>query len=515
MKKGEIRKALEQMDKKVYFISLAIVILMVAALILVPDVVKIVIETAFDFCVNKFGWLYILVSVFCFALFFYLYFGEYGNIKFGAPEDKPRFSTFSWAAMIFTSGAGSSTIILGFAEPIYYLTNTPFHIKAMSNKAYEYAHMYGQFHWGFSAWAFYNPAIVAIAYVMYVRKENSIRLSNACRSVLHKKSDGWLGHIVDILVVFGIVGSISTSLGIGAPVLSDIIREVFGIPAQYDFTVKIIVLIIWVLIFGTSVYLGLDKGIQRLSNINVVLAFIFMGLILLIGPTMQIFKMEVNSIGLYASDFIKMSTYTDPFGEGKFSSEWTVFYWGWWIAFMPMMGMFVGKISRGRTIKNVMWGQLLWGTLGCCCSFMIFGGYSLYLQQSGKVDLATILAEEGNSGAIIAILQTLPMSKIMMLFLCIVCFVYLATTIDSCAYVLAGTTTKRLSYKEDPARWNRILWAVLFCVLSIGLMIIGGLEAVKTISVLTGLPLIAVLIVLMVSVKRMLKEDEEKEEKRK
>lgn len=225
--------------------------------------------------------------------------------------------------------------------------------------------------------------------------------------------------------------------------------------------------------------------------------------------------MEVNSIGLYASDFIKMSTYTDPFGEGKFSSEWTVFYWGWWIAFMPMMGMFVGKISRGRTIKNVMWGQLLWGTLGCCCSFMIFGGYSLYLQQSGKVDLATILAEEGNSGAIIAILQTLPMSKIMMLFLCIVCFVYLATTIDSCAYVLAGTTTKRLSYKEDPARWNRILWAVLFCVLSIGLMIIGGLEAVKTISVLTGLPLIAVLIVLMVSVKRMLKEDEEKEEKRK
>ena len=116
MKKGEIRKALEQMDKKVYFISLAIVILMVAALILVPDVVKIVIETAFDFCVNKFGWLYILVSVFCFALFFYLYFGKYGNIKFGAPEDKPRFSTFSWAAMIFTSGAGSSTIILIFAN---------------------------------------------------------------------------------------------------------------------------------------------------------------------------------------------------------------------------------------------------------------------------------------------------------------------------------------------------------------------------------------------------------------
>lgn len=177
---------------------------------------------------------------------------------------------------------------------------------------------------------------------------------------------------------------------------------------------------------------------------------------------------------------------------------------------MPMMGMFVGKISRGRTIRNVMWGQLIWGTLGCCTSFMIFGGYSLYLQYSGKVDLASILAAEGNSGAIIAILETLPMPKFMMLFLCVVCFVYLATTIDSCAYVLAGTTTKKLSPTEDPARWNRILWALVFCILSIGLMLIGGLEAIKTISVLTGLPLVAVLIILMIAVKRMLAEDSKK-----
>lgn len=510
-----MKKLFENIEKKIFIPAFLVLIVLTLTIYLFPGQVNGVISILFSFCTHELGWLFMLTCLASFGFMIWLTFSKYGKIKLGNKDEKPQYNNLSWIAMLFTAGVGTSIVILGFLEPIYYVSAPPFDLEPFSNAAYEYAHMYGQFHWGFSAWAFYNPAIVAIAYVMYVRKENSIRLSNACRSVLHKKSDGWLGHIVDILVVFGIVGSISTSLGIGAPVLSDIIREVFGIPAQYDFTVKIIVLIIWVLIFGTSVYLGLDKGIQRLSNINVVLAFIFMGLILLIGPTMQIFKMEVNLIGLYASDFIKMSTYTDPFGEGKFSSEWTVFYWGWWIAFMPMMGMFVGKISRGRTIKNVMWGQLLWGTLGCCCSFMIFGGYSLYLQQSGKVDLATILAEEGNSGAIIAILQTLPMSKIMMLFLCIVCFVYLATTIDSCAYVLAGTTTKRLSYKEDPARWNRILWAVLFCVLSIGLMIIGGLEAVKTISVLTGLPLIAVLIVLMVSVKRMLKEDEEKEEKRK
>lgn len=174
---------------------------------------------------------------------------------------------------------------------------------------------------------------------------------------------------------------------------------------------------------------------------------------------------------------------------------------------MPMMGMFVGKISRGRTIKNVMWGQLIWGSLGCCFSFMIFGGYSLYLQKSGRVDLVSILNNEGQSQAIIAILKTLPMAKIKMLFLCIVCFVYLATTIDSCAYVLAGATTKELPPTGEPARWNRLFWALLFCMLSIALMLIGGIESVKIMSVVTGLPLIFVMFLLMVSVKKTLEKD--------
>ena len=274
-----------------------------------------------------------------------------------------------------------------------------------------------------------------------------------------------------------------------------------------------VVLTVWILIFGTSVYLGLDKGIQRLSNINIGMAFLFMLVVLLAGPTVDILKMEVNSAGLYVREFFRMSTYMQPFGSGEFTKNWTVFYWGWWIAFMPMMGMFIGKISRGRTIKNVVWGQLLWGTLGCCFSFMIFGGYSLWLQQSGQVDLAAILNEEGQGGAVIAILETLPMARFMMLFLCIVCFIYLATTIDSCAYVLAGVTTKALAPDQEPARWNRIFWAVVFCVLSIALMLIGGIESVKIMSVVTGLPLIFVLFLLMLAVKRTLEQDIPKDEK--
>lgn len=503
-------KFLKNIEKKIFIPAFLVLILIMLPIYLIPEKVNKIVSVLFAVCTGKLGWLYMLTCLASFGFLIWLTLSKHGDVKLGDQNEGPQYSNLSWIAMLFTAGVGTSIIILGFLEPIYYVSAPPFDLEPFSKTAYEYAHMYGQFHWGFSAWAFYNPAIIAVAYVMFVRKENSMRLSTACKSVLKKRADGWMGHVIDVLVVFGIVGSISTSLGIGAPVLSEMIRNIFGISKEHDFAVQIVVLIIWVLIFGTSVYKGLDKGIQRLSNINVILAFIFMAIVFCIGPTVDIIKMEINSLGLYASDFVKMSTYTDPFGSGKFPQEWTVFYWGWWIAFTPMMGMFVGKISRGRSIRNVMWGQLVWGSLGCCVSFMIFGGYSLYLQRAGIVDLAAILETEGQSAAMIAILETLPMSKIMMIFLCVVCFVYLATTIDSCAYVLAGTTTKKLDLNEDPARWNRILWAVLFCLLSVGLMLIEGLEAVKTISILTGLPLVFVTFILMKSVKQMLENDEKK-----
>lgn len=504
IKEGHDVKLFEKIEKKVFIPAVVILAVIIIPLYLAPEISNQIISSVFEFCTGRLGFLYLLACLVSFGFLIWLTVSKHGNVKLGSAEDKPQYSNLSWIAMLFTAGVGTSIVILGFLEPIYYVSGPPFDLEPFGKQAYEYAHMYGQFHWGLSAWAFYNPAIIATAYMMFVRKKPGMRLSIACEPVLKKHAEGLLGNVIDMLVIFGIVGSISTSLGIGAPVLSVIIREVFGIPQNYDFVVRIIVLIIWVCIFGTSVYLGLDKGIQKLSNINVVMAFIFMAIVLFVGPTTDIFKMEVNSLGLYASDFVKMSTYTDPFGSGKFTQEWTVFYWGWWLAFMPMMGMFVGRISRGRTIRNVVWGQLIWGSLGCCVSFMIFGGYSLFLQETGRVDLASILQSEGQSAAIVAILQTLPMPKLMMIFLCLVCFVYLATTIDSCAYVLAGTTMKRLKGDEEPARWNRIFWAILFCLLSIGLMLIGGLEAVKTISVLTGLPLIAVLILLIISVKKML-----------
>lgn len=503
----KMNKLFRNINLKIFIPSCLTLIILIGVLLFFPVRSLCVIQRLYDICTEKFGWLYQLACLACFGFLIWITCSKAGNIKLGESSEKPQYSDTLWIAMLFTAGVGTSIVILGFLEPIYYVSSPPFNIEPMSEMAYEYAHMYGQFHWGFGAWAFYNPAIIAVAYMMYVRKESTIRLSSACRPILKKNTDRWPGYCIDVFVIFGIVGSITTSLGIGTPVLANIIRDVFGIPQQYELEIKMVILIIWVMIFGTSVFLGLEKGIRRLSNINIIMAFLFMMAVFLISPTVVILKMEVNSFGLYISNFFRMSTYTQPFGDGAFTKNWTVFYWGWWIAFMPMMGMFVGKISRGRTIKNVVWGQLIWGTAGCCLSFMVFGGYSLYLQKSGKVDLVSVLNKGTQSDAILAILKTLPMSRIMMLFLCVVCFVYLATTIDSCAYVLAGVTTDDLEPTKDPARWNRLFWAILFSILSIAIMIVRGIETVKIMSVVTGIFLIPVLFLLMVAVKIRLEEN--------
>ncbi len=501
-----MKEALKELDKRIYFMTIALIIILLFLLMSEPQIVTSIIEKLFSVVVGKFGWLYILTSIGCFGLFFFLYFSKYGNVKLGSSEDKPRFSTFSWAAMIFTSGAGSSTVILGFSEPLYYLTNTPFHVKAMSIKAYEYAHMYGQFHWGLSAWAFYVPAVAGISYMLYVRKSKNVKISNAMTPLFGKRfGESWLGKIVDSIVALGIVASITTSLGLGVPVMAKLISNVMGIPESLN--LQLMVFAVWFLIFGWSVFRGLDSGIRKLTNVNVVIIFGFLSAFLLVSPLEDLFSMELNSIGLYINNLPRMIFYTDPFGNKKFVNEWTMFYWGWWLIFIPIMGIFIAKVSRGRTLKQVLLGQMVYGSLGCCTFLGILGGYSLFLQKKGIVDLVSILKKEGNEGAVLAIMHTLPFSKIYIVILIILCFVFLATTIDSTALVLGSATSKNLDPDQDPHLYNRFSWAIAIFALSIALSFTGGLKLVQKFAIVLGFPLIFIAVIIAVSVIKAMKQD--------
>ncbi|MDO4787930.1 MAG: GNAT family N-acetyltransferase [Johnsonella sp.] len=498
----------KNIEKMVFFPVLIITLFVAVSLVFFKELAHPVIDFLFALCTQKFGWMYYIACIACFVFLIWITVNPFGNKVLGEEGEKPQYGNFSWIAMLFTAGVGTSIVILGFLEPIYYVSSPPFHLEAFSREAYEYAHMYGQFHWGLSAWAFYMPATVAVGYGIFVKKRDKLNLSTACTELIRKESiKKGMGMLIDGLVVFGIIGSIATSLGIGTPVLSIIIRYVFSLSERWELPVNILILIIWVCIFGGSVYLGLDKGIQRLSNFNIIIAVVFMIFVMLCGDMTGSFKMEMNSIGLYLSQFIRLNTWMDPFGDGMFVENWTVFYWGWWLAFMPMMGIFVARISRGRTIKTVVWGQLIYGSMGCALSFMAFGSYSLYIQKRGILDVSSVLLKEGQARAIIEILKTLPFSRFTMIFLCVLCFIYLATTIDSCAFVIASSTTKKIRFDEEPERWNRILWALIFCFLSIGLCMANEFKAVQLISIIAGFPLIAVVFLLILVCRKMSRED--------
>lgn len=221
----------------------------------------------------------------------------------------------------------------------------------------------------------------------------------------------------------------------------------------------------------------------------------------------KIFEMELNSIGLYLQNLPRMIFYTDPFGNQNFVHDWTMFYWGWWLSFLPIMGIFIAKISRGRTLKQVILGQMVWGSLGCCTFLGILGGYSLYLQKNGIVDLVSILEKEGNEGVVLAIMQTLPFSKILIVLLVILCFVFLATTIDSTAMVLGTATSKNLDPEEDPHLLNRFSWAIAIFAIAIGLSTVGGLKLIQKFAIVLGFPLIFIVFLISYSAIKAMKQD--------
>lgn len=494
----------QKIDYHVVIPTLILVAGIVFVLIVFPTASKNVIQILYDKTVEKWGWLYIVCCLASFVFVGWLTISPYGKLRLGGEDAKPAYRTLEWAGMIFTSGVGSSAVLLGFMEPLYYVNEPPFDMVPFSKEAYEYAHMYGQFHWGLSAWAVYIPAIVCIAMVVYQKGETSLRLSTITKYTKGKPKKIW-GKLIDILVLFGILAGISTSLGLAIPVLSGLISDAFHIPN--NFMLKVGILGIWILLFSMSVFRGLDKGIRILSNINLALLSIFLVIILLLGSVPQIMKMEINSIGLYIQEFVRMNTWLDPFGDGAFPKLWTIFYWGWWLTFMPMMALFVVRVSKGRTLRSVVWLQMLFGTLGCWLCFGVFGGYSLQVQQSGTLNLVKIIETEGQSQAMIQLLESMPGSFFITILFCVLMFVFLATTIDSAAYVLASSSMKYLKVDTQPSRGVRIFWAFVLATLSMGLLLLDELTAVQTIALLAGFPLIFVQFYLCKKGVYLLKED--------
>ncbi|OAN11694.1 choline transporter [Photobacterium jeanii] len=454
------------------------------------------------FMTDKLGFLYLGLGIAAFFFMIYIVFSDIGQIKLGDPDEQPEFATASWAAMLFCGGIGASILYWGAIEWAYYYQAPPFQLEPGSEEAIRWAATYGIFHWGPIAWAIYLVPALPIAYFFYVRKQPVLKVSAALMPVIGEaRSHGWLGKLIDVLFIFGLLGGGATTLGLAAPLITEGVNYLFGIPKTT--TTQIVVLLICTAIFAYSAYAGMEKGIKLLSNINFWGALGLLAFILCAGPTIFMLETGLDSLGRMLSNFFVMATWAEPFGgygsfeNTHFPQDWTIFYWAWWLVFAPSMGLFVARISRGRTIKQMVTGSIFFGSMGCFLFFMILGNYGLSLQLSGALDVVGILNSEGANKAIFSILEQLPMSTLVIAVFTLLCLIFTATTFDSISYILASVVQTNIT--GDPMRWNRLFWAFALSFMPSVLLFMGGLSTLQTAAIVGGLPLLVIAVMLMVS----------------
>lgn len=494
-----------KLDVAVFTPAFVIAAAVAAALIVYPDSSQAWASNAMSAITSNFGWLLVAFGFGAFVFALWLAFGRYGNVKLDRQQGDKEYSEVSWAAMMFSAGIGIGLMSWSFVEPVYYLSTPPLGLEPHSVDAFNWGHMYTLFHWSFVPWTLYAIPAVAVAYRLYVRNRPYLRISEACRPVFKSQSDGFLGVVTDTLILLGLLGGAGTSLGLGVPLVSELVSHLFGV--EDSIGMRLGVIGFWALLFGGSAYRGLKQGIRWLSDINIVLAIIVVAFVLLAGPTVFILSLTMSSFGLLLDSFTQISFWLAPITGDSFPDNWTLFYWAWWVAYAPLMGLFIGRISKGRTIKSLALGTLTWGSLGCMSFLAVCGAYALNLELTGVLAVSELLQQSGIPSTVVAILETLPFSTLVISVFTLLSFVFLATTLDSSAYVLASISTKRLAGGEEPARWNRVAWAVILAALAVGLLVIDALDTVKASTIVLALPLIPVLLVLFKSLLNQLHED--------
>ncbi|KDR96416.1 BCCT, betaine/carnitine/choline family transporter [Peptoclostridium litorale DSM 5388] len=310
-------------DKGVFWGSMIALLSLALPIIFFPEFSQKVVGTLNDLIITNLGSAYLWYGLFCTGFCIWVAYGRYGKIKLGDEKEKPEFSTFSWASMLFCCGVGVGVVYWGIIEWVYYYTAPPLGVEAGTWQAAEIAASYGIFHWGPIAWSIYSVTACAIGYLLFVRKSDVLKASESCRGVLGDKVDGVIGRLLDVFFIFGIVGAVATSLGLGSPLISASIGYVFGI--EVTPAIDVMVLISITLLFGVSAYSGLKKGIKILSDVNAIVAIGLVVFVFIVGNTRFMLDMTTTSIGFVANNIFRLATWLDPAGESMFPQSWTVF----------------------------------------------------------------------------------------------------------------------------------------------------------------------------------------------
>lgn len=491
-------------DVPLIVISLAAIVFIAATLSLFPQQTAQAANSIFNGVTRLLGSAVQVLVLLALGLVLYLATSKYGNIRLG--EGKAEYSTLSWLFMFICAGLGSSTLYWGVAEWAYYYQTPGLNIAPHSAKALEYSIPYSFFHWGISAWATYTLASLIMAYHFHVRKNKGLSLSGIISAITGVNPQGFWGRLVDLMFLIATVGALTISLVVTAATFTRGLSALTGLPD--NFTVQAFVILLSGGIFCMSSWIGINNGLQRLSKMVGWGAFLLPLVVLLIGPTEFITNNIINAIGLTTQNFLQMSLFTDPLGDGAFTRNWTVFYWLWWISYTPGVAMFVTRVSRGRKIKEVICGLILGSTVGCWFFFGVMESYAMHQFVNGVINVPQVMQTLGGETAVQQVLMSLPAGKLFLAAYLFVMIVFLASHMDAVAYTMAATSTRNLREGEDPDRGMRLFWCVVITLIPLSILFTGAsLETMKTTVVLTALPFLAILLIKTGGFVRWLKQD--------
>lgn len=475
------------------FILLA---LFIAVTLIFPQRAQLFFDNTLEAIANTTGWFMIFAANIFIVAGLYFAFSKYGSIVIGGEKARPEFSRFAWYAMLLSAGMGIGLLFWSVAEPINHLGEPSPMFDAVdpnSANAIQSAMASTFFHWGIHPWATYAVVGLGLGFFSY-NKGLPLTIRSLFYPLIGNKIYGFWGNIIDILSVLATLMGLATSLGLGVAQVNAGLNHLFGIAISTEIQVGLIVIIT---AFATiSVVMGLDGGVKRLSEINMILAGIFLLFVLLTGPTIYILSGFTQNTGFFMSHFIEMSLWTDTFqSDSTWQSTWTIFYWAWWISWSPFVGTFIARVSKGRTVKEFIIGVIVIPTAVSFIWMSVFGGTAVFQQMNGISDLASTVAID-ESLALFALVENLPLSAILSFVGMVLVIVFFVTSSDSGSLVVDHLTS---GGKLDSPVPQRIFWAAMEGIIAATLLVGGGLSALQTASVITGLPFTIILLIMIYS----------------
>ena len=488
---------------QVSFIAGGLLIVFIAFTLLFQEQANQVFSSTLSFISSTFGWFYILAANVFLIVMIIFAFSKFGRIKLGGPDAEPEFTTFAWYAMLISAGMGIGLMFWSVGEPIFHLAAPPpfFNgVEAGTAAAGQASMATTYYHWGLHPWGLYALVGLSLAFFAFNRGL-PLTIRSVFYPILGDGIYGFWGNLIDILSVLATLFGLATSLGFGVQQVAAGLNFLFGLP---DTTMFQVILIAIITGFATmSVVAGLDGGVRRLSEWNMYIAGSFLLFVLITGPTLFIFGMFTQSLGYYVQVLPSLSFWTEAFAETTWQSGWTIFYWGWWISWSPFVGMFIARVSKGRSVREFILGVIILPSLLSFFWMSTFGGSALWLQLSGTADIETAV-NANVATALFEMLSNFPLTSVTSLVGIILVTFFFVTSSDSGSLVVDHLTS---GGKLDSPVPQRVFWAVMEGVVAAVLLLGGGLGALQTASITTGLPFAVVLLIMCYSLYRGLSED--------